>query len=32
VSDVLGGSGKWNKIEGEELRLNGLKINSRDDL
>jgi len=32
VSDVLGGSGKWSKVEGEELRLNGLQVNSRDDL
>ena len=32
IADVLGGSGEWSKFEGEELKLSGLTINSRDDL
>jgi hypothetical protein len=32
ISDVLGGSGEWLKFEGEDLKLNGLKANNRDDL
>ena len=34
ISDVLGGSGQWTKIQGDEIKLKGMeaKIKSRDDL